>query len=107
MRQVDCLVKVKDDSLTHRELIDLDSETKMSIKERCALSHSIRDLHQERLLKYAKKRNLSVHSATIEIERLHSEGVNIASHISYIIGVMHYDYMMRLKALHENSWFIR
>jgi hypothetical protein len=106
MPQVDNLSNVKDDAMVHRELIELDSP-KISAKEHRNYSAMIRELHQERLEKYALKRGISQDKATHELMRLHSEKVNIASHISFIIGVPHYKYMSRLTQLHENAWFIR
>lgn len=106
MPKVDNLINVKDDAMVHRELLELEPP-KISAKEHRNYAAMIRELHQERLEKYALKRRISQDKATNELMRLHSEGVNIASHISFIIGVPHNKYMSRLKQLHENSWFIR
>jgi hypothetical protein len=106
MPQVDQLVNVTDDALTHRELIALDAPV---VSARQYKNHSliIQELHQERLESYAKKRKITVDKATYELMRLHREQINIASHISYIIGTNHNAYMHRLTDLHENPWFIR
>jgi hypothetical protein len=106
MPKIDKLVNVSDDSLIHRELIELDSP-KISAKEHRNYASMIQELHHERLETYALKRGISVDKATHELMRLHSEGVNIASHISFIIKVPHNKYMERLNQLHENPWFIR
>jgi hypothetical protein len=106
MPKVDKIVNVIDDSLTHRELVDLDSGS-MTSKEHKLYAVQIQDLHQDRLVRYATKRNISMHTATYELMRLHSEKVNIASHISSVIGEQHSKYMLKLQELHENPWFIR
>ena len=106
MPQVDQLVNVIDDALTHRELIALDAP-QVSAREYKNHSLIVQELHQERLETYAKKRKISVDKATYELIRLHRERINIASHISSIIGVNHNAYMHRLTNLHENPWFIR
>lgn len=106
MPKVDNIVNVKDDSLIHRELVELDSPH-ISMKEYRDCAVLVQELHQNRLIEYAKKRQIGIDVATSEIMRLHSEGINVASHISYVIGVKHADYMRQLTDLHENPWFIR
>jgi hypothetical protein len=106
MPKIDKLINVKDDAMVHRELLELDSP-KISAKEYRNYASMIQELHQERLESYALKRGISIDKATLEIMRLHSEGVNVASHISFIIGVPHNKYMTRLTELHENPWFVR
>lgn len=106
MPKFDNLINVIDDELTDRELLDLEPP-KMSRKEHTLNAQLIQDLHQERLVKYASERMISIDKATSELMRLHSEGINIASHISSVIGVSHNKYIRQLTRLKENSWFIR
>jgi hypothetical protein len=107
MPKVDNIVNVTDDSLVHRELIDMDSTAQLPVKLRCNYARMVQELHQERLERYARKRMISQEKATYELIRLHREKVNVASHMSYIIGDNHQRYMKRLTDLHENPWFIR
>ena len=106
MPKFDNLIDVKDDAMTERELMNLEPP-KMSKKEHALNSQLIQELHHERLLKYASERMISVDKATSELMRLHSERINIANHISSVIGVSHNKYIRQLTKLKENSWFIR
>lgn len=70
-------------------------------------SESIQELHNSRLLKYAETIDVPFENAIVRLIHLHKKGVNIAEHISKIIGVNHVEYIRELHQLGEYTFFIR
>lgn len=70
-------------------------------------NESLMMLHTSRLNKYADVIGISSEKAVVRLIHLHRQGVNIAEHISNIIGANHTDYMNKLKSLGEKNKFIR
>lgn len=67
----------------------------------------IQNYHQERLEKYAQVKEISVDKAIHRIMMMQKNGVNIAEHMSLVIGVKHQVYKDTLRKLGENHEYIR
>lgn len=70
-------------------------------------SLSVQEYHHDRLLRYAEERNISLDKSVYELIDLHRRGVNVAKHMSAIIGVSHNKYKEYLSNLGEHHHFIR
>jgi len=70
-------------------------------------SLSVQDYHHERLMKYIDARQVSIDIAVHELIDLHRKGVNVAKHMSAIIGENHTEYKRLLSNLGEHHHFIR
>jgi hypothetical protein len=72
-----------------------------------AASVLIQDYHTDRLEKYAFKKEISLDKAVNEIMMLHKNQINVAKHMSQVIGVNHNTYKETLMRLGEHMDYIR
>ena len=72
-----------------------------------AASVLIQNYHHDRLEKYAEVKKISLQRAVSEIIVLHTKGVNIAQHMSEVIGINHEKYRQTLIKLGEHMDYIR
>jgi hypothetical protein len=70
-------------------------------------SLSVQEYHHDRLMKYIDARQVSMDIAVHELIFLHRKGVNVAKHMSAIIGENHDQYKRLLSNLGEHHTFIR
>jgi hypothetical protein len=68
---------------------------------------SIQEYHNFRLQAYSSKTRLPKEAVVTLLLSKHKAGVNIATHISEVIGENHFDYVQQLINLGENPMFIR
>lgn len=67
----------------------------------------IQNYHSDRLEKYAEVKEISLDKAVNEIMMLHKNQINVAKHMSEVIGVSHQKYKETLMRLGENHEYIR
>lgn len=70
-------------------------------------SLSIQDIHQDRLVRYAKEKNMSEGKAVLDIIIKHQTGMNVAEYMSEVLRENHDRYRQLLMQLGEHTTYIR
>ena len=70
-------------------------------------SLSVQDIHQDRLVRYAKKKKMSEGKAVIDLIIKHQTGMNVAKYMSEVLEENHDRYRQLLMQLGEHTKYIR